>query len=210
VSVWVKVCGLTTPEAVRAALDAGADALGFVFHAPSPRNLSPERARELASAVPRAVPRVAVTLHPAQALVDAIVATFRPDLLQTDAEDFAALALPQALGRLPVLRAGVLRPDAWPARILYEGPRSGAGTVADWAEARSLATRGELVLAGGLTPANVGAAIAAVRPFGVDVSSGVERTPGTKDPVLIGDFVAAARAAAGSTAAPRASADAAR
>jgi phosphoribosylanthranilate isomerase len=192
---WIKICGLTTPDGVSAAVQAGVDALGFVFHAGSVRNLTPERALELTRDVPRGVLRVAVTRHPLQSLVDEIVATFRPDALQTDVEDYERLRLPWALQRLPVLRSGGPRPEERPERLLYEGPSSGAGEVADWSEARALARGCELVLAGGLHAGNVAAAIAAVNPFGVDVSSGVESTPGRKDPVRIVEFVTAARAA---------------
>lgn len=193
---WIKICGLTSPEAVAAAVDAGADAVGFVFHAASPRHLAPAAAVALARAVPTSVLRVAVTRHPTQAEVDAIVAEFRPDALQTDATDLEGLRLPAALGRLPVLRTGTALPARLPGRCLYESADSGRGATADWQAAAALARRTELVLVGGLTPANVAAAIAAVRPFGVDVSSGVERVPGRKDTGLIGDFIAAARAAA--------------
>jgi phosphoribosylanthranilate isomerase len=193
VTTWIKVCGLTTPEGVAAALAAGVDAVGFVFHAASPRNVTPEAALRLARHVPRSVLRVAVTLHPSQELVDEIACVFRPDALQSDVEDFDALKLPWGLAAMPVLRSGGPRPAEWPDRFLYEGPRSGVGATADWDEARSLARTGELVLAGGLRPDNVAAAIAAVRPFGVDVSSGVESAPGRKDPALIAAFVAAAR-----------------
>lgn len=191
---WVKVCGLTSADAVAAALDCGVDALGFVFHAPSPRNLPPEQAATLARDVPRGVLRIAVTLHPTQALVDEIAAVFRPDVLQTDAADLGTLRLPAGLATLPVVRSGCTPPLQLPARLLYEGPRSGAGTVADWEAAQALARRTELILAGGLDATNVAAAIAAVRPFGVDVSSGVESAPGRKDPRRIREFVAAARA----------------
>lgn len=207
---WIKICGLTTPEGVAAALAQQVDAVGFVFHAASPRNVTPSRALELARDVPRGVMRVAVTMHPSQALVDEIAAVFRPDALQSDAEDFATLRLPWGMASLPVLRTGGARPGEWPDRFLYEGARSGAGATADWGEARRLAGTGELVLAGGLTPSNVADAVAAVRPFGVDVSSGVERAPGVKDSAKIRDFVQAARSAAArttndsSTAAPRA------
>jgi phosphoribosylanthranilate isomerase len=194
---WVKICGLTTPEAVATALDCGADALGFVFHAPSPRNLAPAQAAALARDVPARVLRVAVTLHPTQALVDEIAAVFRPDALQTDVEDLAALRLPPGLATLPVVRCGATLPSALPPRLLYEGPRSGAGTVADWDAAHALARRTELILAGGLDASNVAAAIAAVQPFGVDVSSGVESAPGRKDPGRIRAFFAAARSASG-------------
>lgn len=190
---WLKICGLTTPDAVATALDCGVDAVGFVFHAPSPRNVTPERAAELARSVPRDVLRIAVTLHPSQALVDEIAAVFRPDVLQTDADDLQALHVPMGMRTLPVVRSGGLVPLDLPERLLYEGPRSGAGAIADWEAARALATRTEVVLAGGLDPSNVAAALAAVRPFGVDVSSGVERAPGVKDPQLIREFVAAAR-----------------
>lgn len=195
-TTWVKICGLTSAEAVSAAVEAGADAVGFVFHAASPRHLTPAAAAALARAVPRGVLRIAVTRHPTQAELDAVVADFAPDVLQTDAADFDALRLPLALGRLPVLRTGTLPPAQLPGRCLYESADSGRGATADWRAAAALARRSELVLAGGLTPANVAAAIAAVRPFGVDVSSGVERAPGQKDPGLIRDFIAAARAAA--------------
>jgi phosphoribosylanthranilate isomerase len=146
--------------------------------------------------VPPAVLRVAVTRHPTQAEVDAIIAGFAPDLLQTDLSDFDGLALPAALGRLPVLRTGAAAPAVLPKRCLYESADSGRGALADWPAAAALARRTELVLAGGLTAANVAAAIAAVRPFGVDVSSGVESAPGRKDPDKIQDFIAAARPAA--------------
>ena len=103
--------------------------------------------------------------------------------------------LPAQLGRLPVLRSGVALPPVLPRRFLYEGPQSGAGATVDWDGARELAARAELVLAGGLSAANVTAAISRARPFGVDVSSGVESAPGIKDVVRIREFVAAARAA---------------
>jgi phosphoribosylanthranilate isomerase len=194
--LWIKICGLTAPDAVAAALECHVDALGFVFHAPSPRNLSPAAAAALARDVPRSVARVAVTLHPSQAQLEAIVEGFAPDLLQTDAGDLARLKLPVGLAVLPVLRVGTRISAALPDRCLYEGENSGAGLLADWSAARALAARTELVLAGGLDPGNVAAAIRAVRPFGVDVSSGVERLPGLKDPARIVEFVAAARAAA--------------
>ena len=94
-----------------------------------------------------------------------------------------------------------------PRRVLFEGPRSGSGAVSDWNAARDLARRTQLVLAGGLNAGNVAAAIAAVRPFGVDVSSGVELEPGIKNPLEIAGFVRAARAASGAAAATAGSLD---
>lgn len=195
--LWIKVCGLRSVDAIEAALAAGVDAVGFVFHAPSPRHLEPGQARELAAAVPAGVEKVAVFLHPTQALVDAAIDALRPEWVQTDADDLPNLALPAGQKALPVFRTG--RPWS-PERVrgrrfLLESAQSGAGALADWTTARSLAPAGELVLAGGLDVANVADAIAAVRPFGVDVSSGVELSRGVKDAVLIRDFVDAARAA---------------
>jgi phosphoribosylanthranilate isomerase len=194
-SLWIKICGLTTETGVRAAVDAGADAIGFVF-APSKRQVTAERAAELAGSVSGRVARVAVMLHPSQALVDEVCSVFRPDFLQTEIEDLPALRLPQALQTLPVVRSERARRDPLPARVLFEGPVSGAGAVSDWTLAAELARTTQLVLAGGLSPANVREAIAHAQPFGVDVSSGVESAPGVKDPLKIREFVRNARAGA--------------
>ena len=189
--MWIKICGMTTPEALEAAVGAGADAVGFVF-AESVRRVSASRAAALAAMVRGKVRCVAVTRHPTQEDIDEILALLRPDVLQSDAADFAQLRLPQHLERLPVLR-GACDPRTLPPRLLFEGAVSGAGRTCDWDAAAEAARRTELVLAGGLDPANVAAAIAAVRPFGVDVSSGVEAQPGVKDPEAIERFVKAAR-----------------
>lgn len=193
-SIWVKVCGLTSELAVRTAIQAGVDAVGFVF-APSKRQVHAQQAAQFAASVPSHVQRVAVMLHPAQALVDEVLTVFKPDVLQTDWQDLAGLQLPANLIVMPVLRAGRELPTTLPKRFLFEGPISGTGETADWQQAASLVSRGELILAGGLNPANVAIAIKAVRPFGVDVSSGVEASPGVKDPGKIIEFVRAARAA---------------
>ncbi|HEX5046739.1 MAG TPA: phosphoribosylanthranilate isomerase [Gammaproteobacteria bacterium] len=196
--MFVKICGLTTLDGVEAAIEAGADAVGFVFASPSPREVTPERAVELCAGVPARMKRVAVMRHPAAALVERVLGVFAPDWLQTDAADFAAIALPPGCAALPVLRTGAdgtaLATDPAPARVLLEGRAGGQGLLADWNEARELARGRELILAGGLTPANVADAIRAVRPWGVDVSSGVEQPRGKKDPVRIREFVARARA----------------
>ncbi|HET9693684.1 MAG TPA: phosphoribosylanthranilate isomerase [Steroidobacteraceae bacterium] len=196
--LWIKVCGLRSVEAIEAAAAAGADAVGFVFHSPSPRHLEPARARELVASVPAGVERVAVFLHPTQALLDAAIEAVRPDWVQTDADDLQDLTLPAGQKTLPVFRTGRPVSTAGVAgrRFLLESAQSGARELADWTTARALAAAGELVLAGGLDAANVADAIVAVRPFGVDVSSGVERSRGVKDAALIREFVAAARAAA--------------
>ena len=197
--LWVKVCGLRTLEAVEAAASAGADAVGFVFHEASPRHLTLAEARALVACVPEGVETVAVFLHPSQALVDAVIDAIGPDWIQTDAVDLDGLRLRTGQKTLPVFRTGglgtgeAMSREVRGSRFLLESEQSGAGERADWTMAASIAAAGELVLAGGLDAANVGAAIATVRPFGVDVSSGVERSRGVKDVTLIRDFVAAAR-----------------
>ncbi len=193
-SLLVKICGVTTEEAVDAAVEAGADAVGFVFHAPSPRNVTPRRAAALARRLPPGVAAVAVTLHPRQADLDRVLEAFVPDIWQSDAADFEGLAMPAGLECWRVLRdARAAMPGR--GRVLFDSPVSGAGHRADWAGAAALARRAELILGGGLAAANVGAAIGAVQPAGVDVSSGVERAPGVKDAARIREFIAAARAA---------------
>jgi phosphoribosylanthranilate isomerase len=192
---YIKICGMTTPAAVAAAVACEVDAIGFVF-APSVRRVSPLRATELAAPARHKVACVAVTRHPTRADVADILRDFRPDILQTDIEDIEKLDLPRELAVLPVLRPGPMPTCALPRRVLFEGPVSGSGHTTDWDAAAELAKRLEMILAGGLNPGNVAAAIRHVRPFGVDVSSGVEDQPGIKNTQLIEQFVAAARMAA--------------
>ncbi len=193
-AVWIKICGMTDAEAVSAALEAGVDAIGFVFAA-SPRRVTPAQAVMLAMPARGRVRCVAVTKHPSLELVATILSEFAPDILQTDVEDLATLGAGVRCETLPVLRNGQPLPAPLPSRLLFEGATSGTGQVADWSAASLLAKRCELILAGGLSSANVAAAISMVRPCGIDVSSGVEEAPGRKSPQRIFDFVRAARAA---------------
>src|SRR5687768_5767453 len=145
---------MTTAEAVHAALECEVDAIGFVF-APSVRELSVERANELAAPARHKVACVAVTRHPQRAALDAILGGFRPDILQTDFDDIAALGLPRSLSVLPVMRSGRQGACTGLSRMLFEGPVSGSGLTTDWDEAAELARRTELILAGGLHARNV-------------------------------------------------------
>jgi phosphoribosylanthranilate isomerase len=192
---FIKICGMTSALAVSTSLACEVDAIGFVF-APSVRQVTTQRAGALAAPARGRVACVAVTRHPTRDQVREILADFRPDILQTDIDDIAGLDLPATLSVLPVMRPGPAGACALPGRVLFEGPVSGSGQTTDWNEAAGLAARMQLILAGGLNAHNVGAAIRQVRPFGVDVSSGVEQQPGIKSPQKIADFVAAARAAA--------------
>lgn len=192
--MFVKICGVTTRAALDAAIGAGADAVGFVF-ADSVREISPERAAALTRGLAAPPIRVAVMRHPSAERLARVVDVFAPDWIQTDADDLAALTLRAGLAALPVYRSGRALPaSGLPARLLYEGAVSGSGRRADWLEARELAGRAEVVLAGGLSPDNVARAIREVGPWGVDVSSGVEAAPGVKDPRKIRAFVARAKA----------------
>ena len=204
-SVWVKICGLNTAESVVAVGEAGADAAGFVF-AESPRRVTPQQAAGLAALLPRDVDRVAVFHHPAAGDIAKVLSVFPADYVQCEPTDEARRAAAAAGARLmPVLHDG---PDldrqareaglseTGPAAILEAAGKGGRGVRPSWERAGALANRIPLVLAGGLAPGNVAEAIAAVRPFGVDVSSGVEEMMGSKDPVRIAAFVQAARAAA--------------
>lgn len=195
---WVKICGLTHREAVEAAVEAGADAIGFVF-AHSVRRVTPEEAARLCEGLEGRVTRVAVMRHPEAGEWAEVAEVFAPDWLQTDTADLAALRIPEKCAVLPVYRdddpAMAARSSQLPARLLFEGAQSGTGRRADWTAAAALARRTEVVLAGGLVAEDVAEALAAVAPWGVDVSSGVESAPGVKDPARIAAFMAAVRRA---------------
>jgi phosphoribosylanthranilate isomerase len=185
---------MNSPEAVAAAVEAGADAIGFVF-APSPREVTAERAVELCAGLPPGIKRVAVMRHPEADRWRRVLEVFAPDWLQTDADDLPAIKLPPGCVALPVYRDSNAPADSdLPDRLLFEGSHSGSGQLADWDEARGLSRVAEVILAGGLNADNVADAIRFVKPWGVDVSSGVERARGEKDPAKIKEFVARARA----------------
>ncbi|MEM9171896.1 MAG: phosphoribosylanthranilate isomerase [Pseudomonadota bacterium] len=194
---YVKICGLTHSASIEAALAAGANAIGFVF-APSVRQIDPIAAAALLGSWRRRIDVIAVMRHPSQALVDSVLQHVAPDWLQTDVEDLKGLRLPPSQAILPVCRnARDVEQTAPGCRILVEGADSGTGIVADWSVARAAARTHEVVLAGGLSQTNVAHAVAAVRPFGVDVSSGVESKRGIKDNDRIRTFIKAARDALG-------------
>lgn len=192
-SVLVKICGLTDSVDVSAVIDAGADAIGFVF-AESVRQVSVERALEISRHVPKHMRRVAVMLHPAQEEWQLVAKGFSPDVLQTDAADFDYLEVADNIERWPVYRESQdMNVESIRDTFVYEGTRSGQGKTVDWQAAALLAATQKMILAGGLAAHNVAAAIRQVRPFGVDVSSAVEASPGRKDAEKIAAFVAAAK-----------------
>ena len=194
--VHIKVCGITDIASAQACLDGGVDSIGFVF-ADSVRRVTPEAASRISSAVPGPMKRVAVFRQPKAGDIRRALEIFRADLVQADHRFLHSV---DRHLRLPVFRESPGVEDEIDThmggetgmRFVYEGPVSGAGRPVDWPRAGQLATRGRMTLAGGLTPANVAEAVRLVRPFGVDVSSGVE-TAGKKDPEKIREFVKRAR-----------------
>ena len=192
-SLFVKICGLRDAANVAASVEAGANAIGFVF-AESVRRVTPRQARDASEMCPANITRVAVMRHPSDEQWQNVLDEFRPDVLQTDAGDFADLDIPENVIRWPVIREGEDVQEL-PEVFLYEGASSGRGETVDWSRAATIAARGRMILAGGLNADNVARAIAEVRPWGVDVSSAVESAPGLKEPELIRRFIGAVRAA---------------
>ncbi len=208
----VKICGLSDEESVDAALAAGADLVGFVFFARSPRNIGLDRAAALAARARGKAAIVALTVDAGDAALSEIAATLRPDLLQLHGRETPErVAFIRAENRRPVMKVvGVSHAEDLTALAAYDAadrflldakpPRDatrpgGNGAPFDWAVLADFSSPKPWFLSGGLTPANVAAAVQATGAAGVDVSSGVESAPGRKDPALIHAFVAAVRGA---------------
>jgi phosphoribosylanthranilate isomerase len=186
--LFVKICGITRVEDAQAAVELGADAIGFVFWPGSPRFVDPERAREIIGTLPAGVMAVGVFVNQPAEDVNTIAARAGLAAVQMHGDETASYI---ATLTRPVIKAVVAGKDSvsndWPERVTLlvdaHDPirRGGTGLKADWSAAALLARTRRVLLAGGLTPENVAEAIAAVQPFGIDVSSGVELTPGVKD-----------------------------
>lgn len=200
--MFVKVCGLTSIDDVAVALDAGADAIGVVINSTSPRAISPTLAKQIVAAAAEEIDTVLVVNDLPAADAVALAHDIGVSVLQLHGsaysdDDFRRSVA--AFGRVwratslahdPDLTVGAYGEEA----LLLDAPRPGSGEAWDLSALRNDAPRGNWILAGGLRPENVAAAIAQVEPWGVDVSSGVESSPGVKDPAKIRAFLAAARA----------------
>jgi len=211
--VLVKICGLSTATTLDVALEAGADAVGFVFFPPSPRHLGYDAARTLGARVKGRAEKVGLSVDADDAMLAAAVAALRPDVLQLHGKETPArvAAIRQRFG-LPVMKAiavearGDLAAVADYAsvadRLLFDAraPREatrpgGLGRAFDWRLLENLDPGIPFMLSGGLDAGNVAEALRITRARGIDVSSGVERAPGEKDPDKIRAFVRATRAA---------------
>ena len=198
----IKICGITRGQDAQAAAHAGADAIGLVFYPPSPRYLSVERAVEIRDALPPFVQTVALFVNPDAAQVAQVIGRVRPAMLQFHGEE-----TPQFCAQFGVpyvkavrVRPGVdaleyLRPFSRAAAWLFDSyvpEYGGVGESFDWSLAPAIGER-PLILSGGLSRDNVAEAIRRVRPWGVDVSSGVESVKGIKDAARIAAFITEVR-----------------
>jgi phosphoribosylanthranilate isomerase len=204
--VRVKICGLTRAEDVRAALEAGADALGFNFWKEGPRYINPHEAARIIPHVPPAILTVGVFVDEAPETLRAIAKQTGIQALQLHgSEPPEYLELLGAYLKIKAVKVdAAFRPEqlrGYRSANLFlldgsvAGMHGGTGQSFDWSLAEQAKAYGKIILAGGLTPENVAEAVRRVRPWGVDVASGVERKPGVKDPRLIREFIQAARAA---------------
>jgi phosphoribosylanthranilate isomerase len=202
----VKICGITNPEDARVAVTAGADALGFVFHKASPRCVTAEIVRRIIALLPPFVVPVGVFVNEDMKVVRDLMDSCGLGLAQLHGDESAAYC--EQLGR-PVLKAIRLRDmGSFLSLAEYQGRAGvrgfiidtysesaygGTGQTTDWSLAAEVAKTAAILLAGGLTPENVGEAILKVQPYGVDVSSGVEASPGKKDHAKVKAFIQAAK-----------------
>lgn len=212
-SIWVKICGIATPEALAAAAQAGADEVGFVFFPASPRALTPEQAGALSAMLEGGPGRVGLFVDPTDEELAETLAAVPLDTIQLHGEETPSrVAAIRARFRRPVMKAlgiateadlAAIPPHAAVADRLLLDAKAPPGAALpggnaqpfEWRLVRGLAVGRPWLLAGGLTPGNVAEAIATAGAPGVDVSSGLERERGVKDPALVAAFVKAARGA---------------
>jgi phosphoribosylanthranilate isomerase len=212
---WIKICGITNLEDAKVAIDAGADALGFVFYERSPRKIDPETAGRIAEDLPTTIERFGVFVNQTEESICAVADQARLTAIQLHGDnedphvaDLIAQRRPELkimvgismLHPRPKSWAMMWRPDLVHAFLVDSGSTSnygGTGKTFDWQasqrEIEVIARLGRLVVAGGLNPANVPDAIRILKPWGVDVASGVEASPGKKDPERVRAFVRAVR-----------------
>jgi phosphoribosylanthranilate isomerase len=200
--VRVKICGITNWADAAAALDAGANALGFNFYAPSPRYIPPSHARAIVSRMPPGVDAVGVFVNASFAEADEIGLAIDLDVLQLHGDE-APEAVAEFSDSWPLIKAFRVGPEFRVEQLesyrrhtdffLLDGfsqdTRGGTGNSFDWRVAREAKQYGRIFLSGGLAAENVGDAVRQVRPFAVDVCSGVEASPGKKEAARVREFI---------------------
>ncbi len=202
--VRVKVCGITNRDDALCAVDAGADALGFIFYEKSPRYVAPEIVGEIVAALPPFVTSVGVFVNASEARMDAVVKLAGLRAIQLHGDEPPEACLGHAVPVIRALRVGEnFEPEQMRSYLVdtflldteKAGKYGGTGEIFDWSKAIAAKDVGRIVLSGGLNPDNVVASIEAVMPYAVDASSGVEAEPGKKDHRKVKQFLKAVRCA---------------
>jgi len=199
--VFIKVCGLRRAEDVECAVTHGATAVGFIFWRRSPRYVDPDQAAALVRLVPPGVETVGVFVNEDPGAVQKLAERTGVSIVQLHGDEAPEVAVQLDRPVIKALGVDAVRATAWPLEttvlldVTDRERRGGTGQRIDWTRAAEVARQRRVVLAGGLMPDNVDAAIAAVHPYGVDVSSGVEDEPGVKNAGLVRLFLERARAA---------------
>lgn len=205
--VHVKICGITSAADAQAAIEAGANLLGFNFYPKSPRNISEDRAAEIRSKLPKKVKAVGIFVNRLTADVITLRSSLKLDAVQLHGDE-SPETVAEIAPVVPVIKAFRVEPE-FPITTLDEYSRAfaflfdaahtdqygGTGRTTDWDVARRASLKHRIILAGGLKVENVAAAVRIVRPYGIDVASGVESSPGKKDHDLLREFIKEVRRA---------------
>ncbi len=205
--VRVKICGITNSADALAAIDAGANLLGFNFYEKSPRHITEAEAAKIRARLPKKIKAVGIFVNASPAEVTALRKSLKLDAVQLHGDETPD-SVAQIARLIPVIKAFRVEPE-FPLATLDEYPEAfaflfdaahtgqygGTGRTTDWDVARRAALNRRIILAGGLKVENVAAAVRIVRPYGIDVASGVESEPGKKDPGLLREFIQEVRRA---------------
>jgi phosphoribosylanthranilate isomerase len=205
--VRVKICGITNSADALAAIDAGANLLGFNFYEKSPRHVTEAEAAKIRARLPKKIEAVGIFVNASPADVTALRKSLKLDAVQLHGDETPD-SVAQIARLIPVIKAFRVEPE-FPLATLDEYPEAfaflfdaalagqygGTGRTTDWDVARRAALSRRIILAGGLKVENVAAAVRIVRPYGIDVASGVESEPGKKDPGLLHEFIQEVRRA---------------
>ncbi len=205
--VRVKICGITNSADALAAIDAGANLLGFNFYEKSPRHITEAEAAKIRARLPKKIEAVGIFVNASPVEVTALRKSLKLDAVQLHGDETPD-SVAQIARLIPVIKAFRVEPE-FPLATLDEyreafaflfdaalaGQYGGTGRTTDWDVARRAALNRRIILAGGLKVENVAAAVRIVRPYGIDVASGVESEPGKKDPGLLHEFIQEVRRA---------------